>query len=145
MPSLSPVGGEQGGGTYPQNPESSGVFRMLVFLKHGLTFRELIWQIDIEKDPRAHRKLMAVHRDYWHFKTGSRFDNFKLKFAYDHFQIIAQGFDFGLAELTPEELGECLDEICPCGRKHSTEYLKKVRSQIKKRALDSNCSLAAKE
>ena len=52
-----------------ENPESSLMFRQLVFLKYGTTFRELIWKIDIENDPRAHQQLMAVRRDYWKLLT----------------------------------------------------------------------------
>lgn len=116
---------------YPANPESSAIFRKLVFLKHGITFRELIHQIDIEKNPTAHRKLMAIHRDFWRLLSGAVFKDFKLKFSMDHFDIITQGFDFGLDKLTPEELTDCLDEICPCSQKHSPEYLKKLRARIK--------------
>ena len=42
-----------------------------------------------------------------------------------------QGLSFGLEKLTPDELKQCLDEICPCGQWHSTEYLKKLRGRIK--------------
>lgn len=125
------VAGEPNNGIYPQNPESSGVFRMLVFLKHGTTFRELVRQIDIDKNPNAHQQLMAVHRDYWRLLSGVQFEDFRLKFGFDHFQIIIQGFDFGLQKLAPADLAECLDEICPCGQKHSLEYLKKLRTRIK--------------
>jgi hypothetical protein len=117
---------------YPQNPESSGIFRMLVFLKHGITFRELIRQVDIDKDPSAHRNLMTVHRIYWRLLSGVQFKDLNLKFELDHFGIIMQGFDFGIDKLTPDELAACLDEICPCGKKkHSLEYLKKLRTRIK--------------
>jgi hypothetical protein len=117
---------------YPENPESSPVFRRLVFLKFGITFRELIRQIDIEKNNAAHRKLMGVHRDYWRLLSGVAFTNFKLKFNWDHFDIITQGLDFGINTLTADELSECFDEICPCGREHSPEYLKKLRARIMK-------------
>ena len=128
--------GLQAGNTYPQNPESSAIFRQMVFLKYGITFRDLIHQIDIEKNPRAHRKLMAVHRDFWRLQSGRRFENLKLKFSYKHFQILADGFDFGVDKLTPDELADCLDEICPCGQKHSPEYLKKLRTRIKQACRD---------
>ena len=127
VPAVSP--GEEGK-LYPENPESSLMFRQLIFWKYGITFRELIWQLDINHDPDAHRMLMAVHRDYWRLLTGGRFEDLKLKFS-SHFGIIVQGLDFGVARLTAEELAECLDEICPCGQKHSPEYLKKLRSRIK--------------
>jgi hypothetical protein len=114
------------------NPESSGVFRKLVFLKYGLTFRELIWRVDIERDEQSYRKLMAVHRDYWKYKSQrGDFRDLKLKFHWDHFDIITQGFDFGFEHLTHYELADCLDAICPCCQKHSPEYLKKLRKILK--------------
>ena len=114
------------------NPEASPSFRLLVFLKHGITFRDLIHQIDILKDQAAHKKLMVVHRYYGRLLFKHGFRELKLRFELD-FQILTQGLDFGLKELTPEELAECLDEICPCGRhKHSSEYLKKLRTRMKK-------------
>jgi hypothetical protein len=116
---------------YPQNPESSGVFRQIVFLKYGITFRELVRQLDMDKNPDAQRKLMAVHRDYWRLQSGVHFEDFKLKFGLDHFQLFAQGFDFGIDKLMPDELADCLDEICPCQQRHSPEYLKKLRTRIK--------------
>jgi hypothetical protein len=121
----------QGVAFYPENPESSEMFRKIVFLKYGITFRELIWQIDIEKNPAAHRRLMAVQRDYWRLLSGSHFKDFKLKFSMNHFEILTSGFDFGLDKLMPDELADCLDEICPCSQKHSPEYLKKVRTRIR--------------
>jgi hypothetical protein len=116
---------------YAQNPESSAIFRQMVFLKYGVTFRELIRQIDIEKNPKAQRKLMAVHRDFWRLQSGIRFEDLKLKFSYKHFKITVDGVDFGLDVLTHDELADCLDEICPCGQKHSPEYFKKLRTRIK--------------
>jgi hypothetical protein len=120
---------------YPENPESSPIFRKLVFLKYGITFRDLIWKIDIENNSQAHRQLMAVHRDFWRYKSKGKdfkdLKDLKLKFHWDHFEIITHGFDFGIEHLTLYELADCLDEICPCGKKHSPEYLKKLRKSIK--------------
>lgn len=117
--------------SYPQNPESSALFRTLVFLKYGVTFRELICEIATKKDSAAHRKLMSVHRDYWRFLSGVPLQDMKLRFGSDHFHVVTQGFDFGFDRLTPEELADCLDEICPCSQKHSPDYLKKLRARIK--------------
>jgi hypothetical protein len=116
---------------YSQNPESSPIFRQLAFLKYGVTFRELIHRIDIEKSPVAQRHLMAVHRDYWRIQSGIRFEDLKLKFGFKHFQIPTNGLDFGLDKLTADELADCLNEICPCQQRHSTEYLKKLRIRMK--------------
>lgn len=117
---------------YPENPESSPIFRKLVFLKYGITFRELIHEIDLNKNPAAQRRLMAVHRDFWQVQLGRGYRDLKLKFSMDHFDLITQGLDFGLDKLTSDELAECLDEICPCAQRHSPEYLKKLRAQVKK-------------
>ena len=73
---------------------------------------------------------MAVHRDYWKYRNGANYENLKLKFS--HFGIIWQGLNFGFDALTPDELADCLDEICPCGQKHSPEYFKKLRTRIKR-------------
>ena len=127
----STANGDTGIG-YPENPEASFLFRTLVFLKYGVTFSELIRQIDVDKSDSAHRKVMTVHRLYWRVLNGTCLpQDLKLKFSRDHFDIITQGFDFGLAQLTPEELAECLDEICPCEQRHSPEYLKKLRTRIR--------------
>lgn len=131
-PVIPPALPAQNATFYPQSPESSAIFRKLVFLKYGITFRELIHQLDIDKDPAAHRKLMAIHRDYWQVHLGRGFRDLKLKFSMDHFDLITQGLDFGLDRLNPDELAQCLDEICPCALRHSPEYLKKLRAQVKK-------------
>jgi hypothetical protein len=119
---------EQPGKTYITNPESCYMFRTLVFLKYGITFRELVCQI--ERDPEAYQKLMRVHEDYRRFRWGRSLDRLKMKFNLTHFQIISQGLDFGLKELNQEDLAECFDEICPCSKPHSSDYLKKLRAQI---------------
>lgn len=121
-----------GGGTYPQNPEASALFRLMVFLKYGITFRELIYELDINKDSIAHRRLMAVHRDFWRVQSGTRLQDIKLKFSWDHFYLITDGFDFGIKKLTAEQLGDCLDKICPCQQKHTPDYYKKVRAWVDK-------------
>jgi len=102
-----PEGRDEGSGM-PVNPESSPLFWQLVFMKYGITFRELIRQIEIEKSRVAHRKLIAVHRDYWKVITTGPAD-LKLKYNWDHFSLVIQGLDFGLDLLMPEELAECLD------------------------------------
>jgi hypothetical protein len=124
-----PVNGEPGK-AYITNPESCPIFRTLVFLKYGVTFRELVCQV--EHVPKAYQKWMRVHADYRRFRWGGSLDRLKIKFNLTHFQIIVQGLDFGLKELNEEELAECLDEICPCSQKHSADYLKKLRSQMTK-------------
>jgi hypothetical protein len=116
---------------YATNPEATGFFRMLVFLKHGLTFRKLI--LDIEKNHSEYLKLIKVHRDYYRMLTGKKpLGGLRLKFSYDHFALMVEGLDFGLRRLNEFELAVCLDEICPCAQRHSIGYLKKLRALIKR-------------
>jgi len=120
------------GMAYAVNPESGGFFRQLVFLKYGITFRDLVAEIETNRE--AYEKLIAVHRDYYRMLSGQvPLDRLKLKFNSKHFSIILQGLDFGFKELTEFQLADCLDEICPCGKSHSAEYSKKLRAQIETR------------
>lgn len=120
------------GMVYAVNPESSGVFRQLVFLKYGITFRDLV--VEIETNPKAYKQLIAVHRDYYRMISSEvSLNRLKLKFNSKHFSIILQGLDFGFKDLTEFQLADCLDEICPCGKSHSAEYSKKLRTRIETR------------
>lgn len=123
-----PLKGEAGKASIT-NPESCSFFRMLVFLKYGVTFRELV--CELEHDPKAHQKWMRVHADYHRFRwVDGSLDRSKMKFKLTHFKIIVEGLDFGLKKLNEVELAHCLDEICPCLQRHSPEYLKKLRAQM---------------
>jgi hypothetical protein len=134
---LEPLEGEgkfeglEPGRAYAVNPEACGMFRLLVFLKHGITFRQLI--LEIEQNHHQYPRLIDVHRDYYRMLTGRvPFGGLKLKFNYNHFTLMVQGLDFGLNKLNEFELAACLDEICPCAQRHSVEYLKRLRRLIRK-------------
>lgn len=125
-----PGGGEAGRG-YAENPESTGIFRTLVYLLLGITFRELI--TEFEKDVHVYPKLLRVHNAYYRLRSGkTSFNDLKLKFQHDHFSIMVQGLDFGLDRLNEWQLADCFDEICPCGRhRHSVGSLSKFRTSVK--------------
>jgi hypothetical protein len=135
---LKPLDGEvwpwptRGDKPYFTNPEASSIFRTLIFLKYGVTFRELVTEIEL--NPSAYKKLLRVHEDYYRLLAGKRsLDTLKLKFNMTHFYIIEKGLLFGLKCLNQWELADCLNEICPCGsEQHSAEYLSKLRTQIQK-------------
>lgn len=134
---LKPLDGEiwpsraDTGKGYALNPESSALFRILAFLILGVTFRELI--VQLEKNPAVYPKLLKVHRAYYRFLLGkASFRDLKLKFHFDHFSIMVQGLDFGLAAINEWELADCFDEICPCGRhRHSSGVLSRFRTEVK--------------
>jgi hypothetical protein len=116
---------------YITSPESSPFFRQLVFFMYGITFRELM--VEIEKDPNACRKLMRIHVAFSRLQAGKGgYNHPRLKFKLTHFQVMVQGLDFGFEDLNEWELASCFDEICPCDQKHSVESMKKFRVRVKK-------------
>lgn len=123
--------GGEAGKSYVTNPESNTFFRTLVFLKYGISFRELM--VELEKNPSVYRKLKQIHNDFRRFRTKVLpLSELKLKFNLTHFQIMVQGLDFGILDLNEWELARCFDEICPCAQRHSVEYMKKFRVRVKK-------------
>jgi len=127
---VRPDSGEPGR-AYAVNPEGSAFFRDLVFLKFGVSYRQLVTAA--EKDSEAHKKLLRVHRLYYEFRWKKRgFANLQLRFSMTHFQLIVQGLDFGLGGLNEFEFEACFNEICPCAQRHSGEYVRKTVRAIKK-------------
>jgi len=126
------ITGAEGGMAYAVNPESSVVFRQMVFLKFGITYRGLITEVDLENSARAYAKLQKVHLEMFRLKSGMSHRDLKLKFNYDHFFLMVQGLDLGLNKLNPRELAACFDELCPCDRRHSVEYIRKFRTRVRK-------------
>jgi hypothetical protein len=121
------------GMAYAINPESSALFRYIIFLKFGITYRSLITAQDLERDPKALKKLQKAHHDLFRLKSGQlSLSDLKLKFKFDHFVLMVQGLDLGLRKLNPIELSRCLDEICPCNKRHSIERMRKFRTSVKK-------------
>jgi hypothetical protein len=77
----------------------------------------------------AHHKVSRLRDDLWHlahrrgpiepFKGNSR-----------HSEIMELGLNLGLAKLTAEELTDCFDEFCRCGKDHDPDALKKQRTRV---------------
>ena len=55
--------------------------------------------------------------------------NFISKFDYNRLTLMRCGLDLGVAKLTEEELADCFDEICMCGKAHDGEKLRKLRTR----------------
>jgi hypothetical protein len=121
------------GVSYATSLDYSGIFRMLVFLKFGLTYRNLMTAIDLDRSAEAYKKYQKVHFDMFRFKClGFKLEDLKLRFQYHHFTLMVQGFDFGIPSLNEEELAKCFDAICPCNKRHSAPYMKRLRREIRK-------------
>ena len=49
----------------------------------------------------------------------------------NHWTLFEIGFDLGLNKLSSEELADCFDAVCPCGRIHDADALKKQRARFR--------------
>lgn len=101
-----------------------------LYWKH---YREPLW-IALQKvksgDLQAYRRVMRVGEDY----QRHQFNKGPIKPAKgdpDHSALLEMGLDMGLNELTPEDLADCFDVICPCGKSHDADALKKQRLRIR--------------
>lgn len=97
-------------------------------------FNEPLW-IGLQKsesgDLKALRRINRVGEDYERLRFGKG----PIKAAKgdpDHAALIEFGLDLGLSTLGPEELADCFDDICPCGKVHDADALKKQRSRKQK-------------
>ena len=103
----------------------------LSWFKYGKTWR----QLQHERNGgswKASQQVLAVIRDFEKWKFG-KIDPNGLQFKIDrtHFTLMAFGLDFGLDDLTPDELADCFDWLCSCEKQeHDPENLRKLRDRI---------------
>jgi hypothetical protein len=111
---------------------SEGQFAMgwLAFNKFGKSIGELVAG-DAAGDMKSSRQLMSVQRDYQDWRYG-KLDINKMHFKFDshHIQIMTAGLKLGLRDLSPDELADCYDELCNCGKPHDPENIKKLRTRV---------------
>jgi hypothetical protein len=115
----------------PSQREMDQGFLELLYWKR---FKEPLW-IALQKanagDLDALRRVNRVGEDFQKFKFGKG----PVKAAKgdpDHGALLDLGLDLGLSALNPEELADCFDCVCPCGRIHDADALKKQRSRKQK-------------
>ena len=100
----------------------------LAWSKYGKTIIELV-----EGDKAGHEKsskqLSSVTKDYNDWRYGKLDPNkLRSKFDYHHLTVMRCGLDLGIETLTEEELANCFDETCTCGKEHDGEKLRKLRT-----------------
>jgi hypothetical protein len=108
---------------------------------HQLGLRErLHWQrhhevlkLDLQRlekgDTKAFDRVVTTITDDYR----SRFDpkwKATFRFDLDHSALFEMGLGFGLEDLTADDVEECFDKLCPCGKKHDAEALKKQRQRM---------------
>jgi len=79
----------------------------------------------------AHNKVSRLRDDLWQLVYGrGPIEPFKGNSR--HSEIMELGLNLGLAKLTDEELADCFDEFCRCGKDHDPDALKKQRARVRK-------------
>lgn len=98
--------------------------------RYGRTFKQLLDE-DHNGVRQSSMRVLAVSRDYQRWRYGE-LDPEKAKFKLDreHQVLIRYGLAFGIEALSAEELAECFDELCPCGKTHFPENLRKLRTRV---------------
>jgi hypothetical protein len=102
------------------------------FFKYGKTIPELLAERNAGSW-KASQQLLGVQHDYEAWAFGKlNVDEQQFKLDVDHFLIVVGGLNLGIEALTPGELADCLDELCPCGKPHYPENVRKLRIRILK-------------
>jgi hypothetical protein len=80
----------------------------------------------------AHDKVQRVRDDFF-LAVNAREPLEPFKGNSDHCELLELGLNLGLNTLSAENLADCFDEICPCGKSHDADALKHLRALVVKR------------
>ena len=101
------------------------------FFKRNRTPRWVAQEKEKEGDLKAHKQLVRANDEFWRLCNGhGSVTPFKVDQA--HTDLLELGLHLGLKVLSAEELADCFDEVCACGRSHDADALKKQRSRVLK-------------
>jgi hypothetical protein len=95
-------------------------------------------------DLNAHNQIVRARDEFWKLAHGYRVPRYKVSEI--HSDLIELGLNLGLNRLTFEELAECFDDMCPCGREHAADALKRQFKRVEqqlKNAFQKNWLLAS--
>jgi len=127
-PSWGPV--RTAGYKYPTQEEKQiRVFEWLFFKRFRVPLT-IALQKEREGDLKAHKQLVRARDEFWQAQRGLRLRPFKVDEL--HSDLIELGFGLRLSKLSAEELADCFNSVCPCGKEHDADALKKQRARIQK-------------
>jgi hypothetical protein len=101
------------------------------FFKRNRTPRWLALEKEKEGDLRAHKQLARAEDEFWRLLNGHG-PVTPFKVDQPHTDLLELGLHLGLKVLTAEELADCFEEVCPCGKSHDADALKKQRARVLK-------------
>jgi hypothetical protein len=107
-----------------------GILEWLCWRRYGQSLTTLVAEEKAE-NLEAHNKVSRLRDDLWHLMHGQgSIEPFKGNSR--HSEIMELGLNLGLDALTDEELADCFDEFCKCGKDHDPDALKKQRARVRK-------------
>ena len=107
-----------------------GILEWLCWRRFGQPLTPLVAE-EKTGNLQAHDKVSRPRNDLWHLVYGrGSIEPFKGNSR--HSEIMELGLNLGLDGLTDEELADCFDEFCRCGRDHDPDALKKQRARVHK-------------
>lgn len=98
---------------------------------HWNRFRIPLWQDAIKArfNVEASKRITHTISDYDDRRSNPHWQP-KFRIDLDHSAIFELGLTLGLERLTEEELANCFDSVCPCGRTHSADAIRKQRDRL---------------
>ena len=108
--------------------EAAGLLKWLHFERHGEALDKTVMQANAGNLDALH-KLQRTQEDAFRIQHGR---GPLKKFQGDpyHRDLLQIGLCFGMEKLTSEELADCFEEYCPCGKEHDADALKKQRGRL---------------
>jgi hypothetical protein len=113
-----------------QRDNLMGILEWLCWRRFGQPLTTLVAE-EKAGNLEAHDKVSRLRNDLWHLVYGrGSIEPFKGNSR--HSEIMELGMNLGLDALTDEELADCFDEFCKCGKDHDPDALKKQRARVRK-------------
>jgi hypothetical protein len=101
------------------------------FFKRNRIPRWFAMEREKEGDLEAHTQLVRAGDEFWLLLNGhGPVPSFKVDAT--HSDLLELGLPHGLRNLTSEELADCFQELCPCGKFHNPDALKRQRGRVVK-------------
>jgi hypothetical protein len=110
--------------------EEHYLYHWICWFKYNKTVKQLMSEYK-SGDIKAVKQFHALNLEFDKCRLGEVDPNrLRFKTDIDHFDLIVAGLDLGIELLTPKELADCFDELCPCGLPHFPDLLSKLRTRI---------------
>jgi hypothetical protein len=126
---------------------AAGTLEWLCWRRFGQPLSALIAE-EKEGSLEAHKRVLRVIDEFWRLLHGQG-PLAPFKGHSKHSELMELGLSLGLGTLTDDELADCFDEVCICGKVHDPDALKKqrarVRKQLQRAGYESLCAIPRRQ